>query len=168
MSNQQSFKSVQPLRVSISDAERLGSSSRTLGNPLGCPLSARNAGQPGSTDVYSRPQSDPTKTLVLDDAACAPFVYPASQRIIDEQVHRPILGPYQIGDRGPTDFMMGVSRDMIPVSLYTPGAKDAFSSGMGKYLEMTQTEASFVPQYSKEMQREPVTNLDYALQRRLQ
>ncbi len=167
MASQLSFKSVLPLRVSVADAQRLASQSLSLGNPDACPLTARHAGDVGSVDEYSRPQSDPRQTLNLNDSACSSFVYPAQKLILDEQVHRPVLGPYQIGSRGPSDLMLGSHRDQIPVDLYyTSGTR--FNSGYGTYLQPPEVPTSYVPQYNTEMQRQPITSLEYALQRRLQ
>lgn len=166
MSHTQSFKSVLSPRISVADADRVFSQSRTLGDPLGCPISAQTA----YVDEFGRPSPNPDKLLRLNDSACSNFVYPVQNVVMNEQVHRPILGPFAIGSRGKSDLMLGVSRDQIPVNMFdSHNGGYAFQSGYGNQLlptnEQFKQPTQYIPYYESETRRKPITDIGYAQQR---
>lgn len=119
----QDLKSAITSRVDPVAALRLHDERNQLGHPATCPASAQNL----SYDIYGRPVGAiPWQGVLLNDAACSQFVYPASQRINDESAERPYvsIAPYSL--RGAGDFLYGVGRDIMPQNLYGGGHRGDF------------------------------------------
>jgi hypothetical protein len=154
-----SFTSLHPVetrRVSVADAERVYSQSRILGDPMACSNIAKGV----HTDVYNRPVH--MDTLNLSDAACSHYNSPARRRIAQETTHRPMIGPYRIGDRGSTDTWPGLARDATPHNIY--GRPVPFQNEFGHNLK--RKDGPMYPQYISEASRfrKPKTKLEDALE----
>lgn len=142
-------------RVSVPDAERVYSQSRILGHPLGCSNTAKDV----HTDVYNRPVS--IDTLNVSDAACSHFVSPVGRRIAQENTHRPMLGPYVLGERGKIDTMPGVARDAIPDNIY--GRRVPFQNDYGYDLKPKDPEIDQMYTYEPSHFRQPRIQIEDAL-----
>jgi hypothetical protein len=115
MSTTFSMKAAVTDRVNPTMALRLFDESRQLGNPIMCGNSAKSI----NVDEFGRPQGGAGyRLLELDDAACSSFVYPLRDRMLHENYDRPMLGPYQPGQRGYGDLMFGGVRDNYPQNIY--------------------------------------------------
>lgn len=156
MSTLNSLKPVVTNRVSNPDAERVYSQSRILGHPLGCSRTAQRV----HTDVYNRPSN--IDTLNVSDAACSNFISPVWRRIAQENTHRPMLGPYALGERGKTDTMPGVARDAIPDNIY--GRRVPFQNDYGYNLKRKDKDISKTYISEPSRFRKPRIQIEDALQ----
>ncbi len=125
MSDIRSFKAAITTRVDPTQAERLFSESRQLGNPMCCPKSAMDP----NVDEFGRPLGGARhRLLLMNDAACSQFVYPCSRKLRHENADRPILGPCDPGNRGAGDLIYGSARDHFPQCIYGEGCRGNFVS----------------------------------------
>jgi hypothetical protein len=119
-----SLKSVITSRVDLGQVDRQYSSSRALGHPDTCPISAMNP----DVDQNGRPLGGSGYRLqYMDDPACSMFVYPLAKKLRHENAERPNLGPCMFGDRGGGDFL-AYHRDDNPIDIYGFGTRGNFVS----------------------------------------
>lgn len=110
----QSLKSALQSRVSVSQAERMGSQRQNLGEGMMCPAAAGDI----RSDIYMRPVSQ--NTLLLNDAACSNYTeWSAQRRMMVENVERPQIPMCTAGTNG--GDTMGVGRPYNPADLYGGG-----------------------------------------------
>lgn len=143
MSSTRSMKAVITTRVSPADADRLFSSSRQLGNPLMCPVSAQHP----DVDEFSRPQGGAMHRMIhTNDAACSSYTLTVNKLLDYENAERPILGPCDPGNRGGAD-LQGQFRDHSPRNLYGQGMRGNFVNEYGQYLKPPEGTPHYVMAY---------------------
>lgn len=119
----QDMKSALSTRVDVALANKLYSESRDLGQDAMCPAGAHNL----NYDVYGRPVGIARQGILLNDAACSKYVYPASKRLLHESAERPYIATAPVGLRGGGDTMFGRSaRDHMPRQLYNASGRGDF------------------------------------------
>lgn len=121
MSNVQTLKSANLVRVDAGRSTTLYSSSRMLGESLMCPASAQEL----QNDIYGRPASQQTLPVNLDASCAQGTMYPAHRMIAVENQNRPYVPICAAGMRGGGD-LMGVGRNLISQDLYGFGRQADF------------------------------------------
>lgn len=115
----QTLKSALQQRVSVGQAQRLGSQRNNLGEGMMCPASAGHL----MNDIYMRPVSQ--NTLLLNDSACSNYtMFSAQRRMQVENQERPALPTCTAGLNSPGDTQGG--RKFVPSNIYGEGPQGNF------------------------------------------
>lgn len=115
----QTLKSALQGRVSVGQAQRLGSQRQNLGEGMMCPAGAGRIHH----DQYMRSVSQ--NTLHLADAACSLYTeFSAARRIAIENSERPSLQVCTAGMNGSDP--QGTGRNFIPEGIYDGSKRGAF------------------------------------------
>lgn len=116
----QTLKAALQSRVSVAEAERLGSQRQNLGEGMMCPAGAGDI----MFDIYMRPAGQ--NTLTLNDSACSNYTdFSARRRMMIENAERPMLPICTAGLNGGAD-LMGKGRPWIPENVYGEGDRGKF------------------------------------------